>query len=299
MKRIFLLFNVLSLVGCVEHHITEKPANNLIDHGDYAIDTFFPSQVQDERVRFLIFHYTAVDDTESLRLLTQGKVSAHYLISSNPGKFNGKPVVLQLVPESKRAWHAGVSGWAVRNNINDTSIGIEIVNDGFHEHSSRRQWIPYHKEQMILAASLARDIIARYQIKPQNVLAHSDIAPLRKTDPGPQFPWKTMAQQGVGAWPDAETVTKYLQGKHRWSSGDVMIIQQALAAYGYTIPKTGKMNSETQRVISAFQMHFRPRNITGVADMETEAIARALVEKYCAQMPLLICCENLRYHYIA
>ncbi|MGL9774340.1 MAG: N-acetylmuramoyl-L-alanine amidase [Sodalis sp. (in: enterobacteria)] len=281
MKRIILLLSVLGLAGCVGHHVAEKPVTNVIDHGDYAVDTSFPSQEQDERVRFLIFHYTAADDKKSLRLLTHGSVSAHYLIPFNLEQFKGKPVVLQLVPENKRAWHAGVSGWGGRNNINDTSIGIEIVNDGFHETAAGRQWLPYHKEQMVLAARLARDTVARYQIKPQNVLAHSDIAPLRKTDPGPQFPWQAMAQQGIGAWPDAATVTKYLHGKHRWAAGDVAAIQQALAAYGYTIPQTGKMDPETRRVISAFRMHFRPSNITGVADMETEAIALALVEKYC------------------
>ncbi|MEN3258797.1 N-acetylmuramoyl-L-alanine amidase [Sodalis endosymbiont of Spalangia cameroni] len=280
MKKIILLLGVLGLAGCAGHQYAEKPATTLIDHGDYAVDTSYPSQSQDDRVRFLIFHYTAVDDNESLRLLTHGSVSAHYLIPSHPTEIHGKPVVLQLVPENKRAWHAGVSGWAGRNNINDTSIGIEIVNDGFHESPTGKQWIPYHKEQTALAARLARDIIARYQIKPQNVLAHSDIAPLRKTDPGPQFPWREMAQQGIGAWPDAATVDNYLQGKHRWSAGNVTLIQQALAAYGYTIPQTGTLDKETLRVISAFQMHFRPSNFTGVADKETEAIARALVEKY-------------------
>lgn len=133
MKRILLLLTVLGLSGCVEHRVAEKPVTNVIEHGDYAVDTSYPSQEQDERVRFLIFHYTAADDKESLRLLTRGSVSAHYLIPSHPTQINGKPVVLQLVPENKRAWHAGVSGWAGRNNINDTSIGIEIVNDGFHE----------------------------------------------------------------------------------------------------------------------------------------------------------------------
>ncbi|WP_406703180.1 N-acetylmuramoyl-L-alanine amidase [Sodalis sp.] len=281
MKKIILLLGMLGLTGCAGHQCAEKPVTTLIDHGDYAVDSSYPSQSQDHRIRFLIFHYTAVDDNESLQLLTHGHVSGHYLISSHPTKIHGKSAVLQLVPENKRAWHAGVSGWGGRNNINDTSIGIEIVNDGFHESPTGKQWIPYHKEQTVLAARLARDIIARYQIKPQNVLAHSDIAPLRKTDPGPQFPWREMAQQGIGAWPDVATVDNYLQGKHRWSAGNVTLIQQALAAYGYAIPQTGTLDKETLRIISAFQMHFRPSNFMGVADKETEAIARALVKKYC------------------
>ncbi|MGP4123169.1 MAG: N-acetylmuramoyl-L-alanine amidase [Sodalis sp. (in: enterobacteria)] len=94
-----------------------------------------------------MFHHTAVDDNESLRLLTHGGVNSHYLILSNPSKMRGKPAVLQLVPENKRAWHAGVSGWAGGNNINDMSIGIEIVNDGFHQGLARKQWMPYHKNK--------------------------------------------------------------------------------------------------------------------------------------------------------
>ncbi|UDG79915.1 N-acetylmuramoyl-L-alanine amidase [Candidatus Steffania adelgidicola] len=281
MKKIILLLITLGLTGCVGYQSETKADNSLIHYKDYVVNTSYSSQSQDERIRFLIFHYTAVNDKESLRLLTHGSVSAYYLIPSYPKQLNKKPVVLQLVPENKRAWHAGVSSWAGRNNINDTSLGIEIVNDGFHEGKTDRPlWIPYHKEQTVLATHLARDIIARYHIKPQNVLAHSDIAPLRKSDPGPLFPWKEMAQQGIGAWPDTVTVKKYLQGTHRWSPGDVAVIQQALAAYGYTIPQTGNKDKETCRVIRAFQMHFRPNNFTGVADKETEAIIQALLEKY-------------------
>ncbi|WP_044104662.1 N-acetylmuramoyl-L-alanine amidase [secondary endosymbiont of Ctenarytaina eucalypti] len=287
MKKTILLFGMLGLTGCAGPRYAEQSATTLIDHGDYTVDTSYPSQSQNERVRFLIFHYTAVDDNESLRLLTQGSVSAHYLVPTNHTEIRGKPVILQLVPENKRAWHAGVSSWAGRNNINDTSIGIEIVNDGFHEGPTGKQWITYHKKQTALAAALARDIIARYHIKPQNVLAHSDIAPLRKSDPGPRFPWYELAKRGVGAWPDDATLKKHLQRKHRCSSGSVALIQQALGTYGYTIPQTGTLDQETLRVISAFQMHFRPSNCTGAADKETEAIAKALVEKYCHSTGLL------------
>ncbi|MCR3755877.1 MAG: N-acetylmuramoyl-L-alanine amidase D [Sodalis sp. Psp] len=277
-----IILYTLWLTGCAEQQFSTKQKQNLVERGDYVVDVSHPSQAQHERIRFLIFHYTAVDNKESLRLLTQDKVSAHYLIPSYPAqRIRNKLVVLQLVPENKCAWHAGVSSWAGRNNINDTSIGIEIVNDGFHKNMLGKRWIPYHKEQKVLAIRLARDIISQYQIKPQNVLGHSDIAPLRKTDPGPLFPWRELAQQGIGAWPDTSTVEKYSHGVHRWSSGNVAVIQKALATYGYALPQTGVADEETRRVISAFQMHFRPTNFTGVADKETEAIAQALVEKYC------------------
>lgn len=284
MKKIISLLVTLWLTGCAKQQFSTKQDKILVEHKDYVVDVSHPSQAQNERIQFLIFHYTAVDDKESLYLLTQGKVSAHYLIPSYPmQQINNKLVVLQLVPENKCAWHAGMSGWAGRNNINDTSIGIEIVNEGFHENILENKWIPYHREQEVLAAHLARDIIAHYKIKPQNVLGHSDIAPLRKTDPGPLFPWRKLAQQGIGAWPDASTVKKYSQGAHRWSPGNIAIIQKALTAYGYTLPQTGMADKETRRVISAFQMHFRPTNFTGVADKETEAIVQALVEKYCSK----------------
>lgn len=280
MKDIILLLTIIWLSGCVNQQLTLKQDKILFKYKDYKIDTSHPAQGYNERVRFLVFHYTALDDNESLQLLTTSEVSAHYLIPSYSLHNKGKRVILQLVAENKRAWHAGISEWAGRTNLNDTSIGIEIVNNGFYEGLTGKIWSPYHKKQVLLLAHLARDIITRYQILPENVVGHSDIAPLRKYDPGPLFPWQWLAQQGIGAWPDTATVTKYLQGKHRWSAGNIVIIQRALANYGYTIPQTGEEDDNTRRVISAFQMHFRPSNINGVADKETEAIARALVEKY-------------------
>lgn len=127
---------------------------------------------------------------------------------------------------------------------------------------------------------LTKDIVERYGIDPTDVVAHSDIAPLRKSDPGPLFPWKRLAQLGVGAWPDDATVTKYIDGRNKQDSASVSIIQQALARYGYQIPQSGELDNETQQVIKAFQMHFRAQDFSGVPDVETEAIALALVEKY-------------------
>lgn len=278
MRKLLSTGLLLLLAGCSSSH-RDNP-HQLIDRGEYKADTSTPSIAQNERVRFLVLHYTATDDAESLRLLTQGDVSAHYLVKTYPESLNGKPVVLQLVPESQRAWHAGVSYWQGRNNLNDTSIGIEIVNRGFTERMLRREWYAYNESQIELIERLTKDIVERYNIDPANVVAHSDIAPLRKSDPGPLFPWKRLAEQGIGAWPDDATVNKYINGRNMSGMASVTIIQQALARYGYQIPQSGELDNETKQVIKAFQMHFRAQNFSGIPDVETEAIALALVEKY-------------------
>ncbi|CNL04297.1 N-acetylmuramoyl-L-alanine amidase [Yersinia enterocolitica] len=278
MRKLLSTGLLLLLAGCSSPH-RDNP-HQLIDRGEYKVDTSTPSIAQNERVRFLVLHYTATDDAESLRLLTQGDVSAHYLVKTHPESLDGKPVVLQLVPESQRAWHAGVSYWQGRNSLNDTSIGIEIVNRGFTERMLRREWYPYNESQIELIERLTKDIVERYNIDPANVVAHSDIAPLRKSDPGPLFPWKRLATQGIGAWPDDATVIKYIAGRNKHDMASVSIIQQTLARYGYQIPQSGELDNETRQVIKAFQMHFRAQDFSGIPDVETEAIALALVEKY-------------------
>nr|WP_049606673.1 N-acetylmuramoyl-L-alanine amidase [Yersinia mollaretii] len=278
MKSVLSAGLLLLLAGCSSTQ-SDKP-HKLIDRGEYKIDTNNPSVAQNDRVRFLVLHYTATDDAESLRLLTQGNVSAHYLVKTHPDTVEGKPVVLQLVPEEQRAWHAGVSDWQGRNSLNDTSIGIEIVNKGFTETMLGRTWYPYNESQIKLIERLTKDIVERYHIAPTDVVAHSDIAPLRKSDPGPLFPWKRLAEQGIGAWPDDATVAKYIDGREIHDTASVAIIQQALARYGYKIPQSGTLDDETRQVITAFQMHFRAQDFSGTPDVETEAIALALVEKY-------------------
>lgn len=278
MRKLLSAGLLLLLAGCSSSYRDNQ--HKLIDRGEYKVDSSMPSIAQNERVRFLVLHYTATDDAESLKILTQGEVSAHYLVKTHPDSFDGKPVVLQLVPESQRAWHAGVSSWHGRSSLNDTSIGIEIVNKGFTERMLSREWYPYNESQIKLIERLTKDIVERYNIDPTDVVAHSDIAPLRKSDPGPLFPWKRLAQLGVGAWPDDATITKYIDGRNKQDIASVSVIQQALARYGYQIPQSGELDDETLQVIKAFQMHFRAQDFSGVPDVETEAIALALVEKY-------------------
>ncbi|WP_145537420.1 N-acetylmuramoyl-L-alanine amidase [Yersinia alsatica] len=278
MRKLLSAGILLLLAGCSSSQRDNQ--HKLIDRGDYKVDTSMPSIAQNERVRFLVLHYTAIDDAESLKVLTQGQVSAHYLVKTHPDTLDGKPVVLQLVPESQRAWHAGVSNWHGRSSLNDTSIGIEIVNKGFTEKMLGREWYPYNESQIKLIERLTKDIVERYNIDPTDVVAHSDIAPLRKSDPGPLFPWQRLALLGIGAWPDDATVTKYIDGRDKRDMASVSVIQQALARYGYQIPQSGELDDETKQVIKAFQMHFRAQDFSGVPDVETEAIALALVEKY-------------------
>ncbi len=273
MKYLISLILFVLLAGC--------QTNTRFDERDeYIIDTSYSAKNFNERIRYLVFHYTAETDEDSLRVLTEGETSAHYLVRTHPNYIKQKPVVLQLVSENQRAWHAGNSGWEGKHNLNDSSIGIEIVNLGYAETEQGKNFYPYTPEQIDLVARLARDIISRYNIPPERVLGHSDIAPQRKSDPGSKFPWKALAAQGIGAWPDDETVNKYLAGRLPDSLVAVKSLQMALVQYGYQIPMHGELDRETKNVIIAFQMHFRPQNITGIPDAETEAIVLALIEKY-------------------
>ncbi|MFC0138719.1 N-acetylmuramoyl-L-alanine amidase [Erwinia mallotivora] len=266
----------MALTGCGSgSKVIEKRDGYFVIHNFNAVG-------QNERVRFLIFHYTALDDAKSLKILTQEDVSAHYLIQEHPEFKHGKPVILQLVDENKRAWHAGVSNWNGRSNLNDSSIGIEIVNQGYTDDlDGQRTWYPFNPQQIAAVAALAKDIIHRYQITPDNVLGHSDIAPLRKQDPGRLFPWKLLAAMGIGAWPDKAVVNGYLAGRAPGQPVEVKQLQALLKQYGYDqIPQDGILDDTTRKYFTAFQMHFRPTDISGNADAETEAIIRALIQKY-------------------
>lgn len=270
----------MALTGCAKEGTGSEEKTEQRD-GYYASHAF-KSIGQNERVRFLVLHYTALDDRQSLKTLTEGQVSAHYLIPEEPASKRGKPIILQLVDENQRAWHAGVSSWNGRVNLNDTSVGIEIVNPGFTENMlGQHTWYPYSEKQIVAISALAKDIIRRYQISPDNVIGHSDIAPLRKQDPGKLFPWARLATMGIGAWPDRSLVTQYIANRSPYAPADVSVIQALLKQYGYDqIPQNGILDENTRKTISAFQMHFRSDDIRGNADAETEAIARALVEKY-------------------
>ncbi len=273
MRRVFwLVAAALLLAGCAgEKGIVEKEG--------YQLDTRRQAQAAYPRIKVPVIHYTADDFDSSLATLTDKQVSSHYLVPAVPPRYNGKPRIWQLVPEQELAWHAGISAWRGATRLNDTSIGIELENRGWQKSAGVKYFAPFEPAQIQALIPLAKDIIARYHIKPENVVAHADIAPQRKDDPGPLFPWQQLAQQGIGAWPDAQRVNFYLAGRAPHTPVDTASLLELLARYGYDV-KPDMTPREQRRVIMAFQMHFRPTLYNGEADAETQAIAEALLEKY-------------------
>lgn len=267
-----LIALALLLTGCA----SEK---GVVDKAGYQLDTRHQAQAAYPRIKVLVIHYTADDFDASLATLTDKHVSSHYLIPARPPLHNGKPRIWQLVPEQDLAWHAGVSFWRGATRINDTSIGIELENRGWQKVAGSKRFTPFEPQQIAALVPLAKNIIDSYNILPQNVVAHSDIAPQRKDDPGPLFPWQALAQQGIGAWPDDDRVAFYLNGRDPATPVDQAQLLDLLSRYGYEV-KPEMTPAQKKRVIVAFQMHFRPARWDGVADAQSLAIAEALLEKY-------------------
>jgi N-acetylmuramoyl-L-alanine amidase len=218
----------------------------------------------------LVLHYTGMADAqEALQRLSgpASEVSAHYLIFED-----GK--VVQLVSESRRAWHAGVAAWAGERDVNSCSIGIEIANPG-HDFG-----YPDFPEQQIEAViALCRDILGRHSIRPDRVLAHSDVAPARKQDPGEKFPWRRLYAAGIGLWVDPAPVESGPMPVGN-TEADIGDLQGALASYGYGIDRTGHYDALTRDVVAAFQRHFRPERVDGLADASTiETLQRLTAAK--------------------
>lgn len=220
------------------------------------------------RPDMLILHYTGMPDAgQALEWLCNpaSEVSAHYVVFESGD-------VTQLVPETRRAWHAGVGRWGEDTDINSCSIGIEIANPG---HDGGLPGFPDAQIDRLIA--LTRDILARWPIPPERVLAHSDVAPGRKLDPGERFPWERLHRAGIGHW----TPPAPIGGAPLVSLGDqgpaVEAAQAMFARYGYVVPLSGVFDAETEAVVAAFQRHFRPARVDGVADASTIATLRALI----------------------
>lgn len=235
--------------------------------GGIKIDDSIQAESQDSRVTLIVLHYTAADTDTSLKILSQHKVSSHYLVTND-----ARPKVYQLVDESRRAWHAGISQWYGRTDINAASIGIEIVNAG----GSGTQWDTYSQAQTETVIKLVRDIQQRHNIKSYNIVGHSDIAPQRKVDPGPRFPWKQLADAGLGRWYDTERARDYERDFKTEGLPDIVWLQNRLARAGYDVPQSGRLDNETRNVVAAFQMHYRPTLYNGEPDAQTMAILKAL-----------------------
>lgn len=216
----------------------------------------------------LVLHYTGmVSGAAALERLCDpaSKVSSHYVVEED-----GR--IFRLVDEEMRAWHAGVSYWRRRETLNAHSIGIEIVNPG-HEIGYR----PFPKSQMKAVLDLCEDILSRHAIVPRDVVGHSDIAPLRKVDPGELFDWDWLAEHGIGVKPPKSKVHQGALLQLGDSGEDVFSLQNDLANYGYKMPLTGSFDGETAAVVRAFQRHFRPHDVSGVADAHTRDILQQLL----------------------
>jgi N-acetylmuramoyl-L-alanine amidase len=234
-----------------------------------SIDTSHKSIAQDSRVQFLILHYTQEDFPTALKLLTEGDVSSHYLVNDNP------PTIYRLVDEDRRAYHAGVSYWKGATQLNASSIGIEIVNRGYDDTPAGRVWHDYPQQQIDAVIALIRQVVKVHGIKPERILGHSDIAPGRKVDPGPKFPWKQLADAGLIPWPDANLVAMR-KAAFEQQLPDVAWFQQKLALHGYAVPLNGELDQRTQDTVSAFQMRYRQARFDGIPDAETAAMLDAL-----------------------
>lgn len=219
----------------------------------------------DGRIKYLILHYTGMaSGQEALDRLCdeEAAVSAHYLIEENGEVFS-------LVDENMRAWHAGVSKWEDDENINDLSIGIEIVNSGHPYPGYESIYSPFPKVQMDAVIRLAAEIVERHNIKPYYVLGHSDVAWRRKIDPGELFDWQRLFENGVGCWSELPVDTNE-------SDGDVIGFMKKMSIYGYDVEGGAENPAD---IITAFQRHYRPNNIDGRLDLQTVRMLDELLDQ--------------------
>jgi len=221
----------------------------------------------DEPIDTLILHYTGMQTArEAIDRLCDpdAKVSSHYVVDEDG-------TVLRLVPEDRRAWHAGVSFWRGHGVLNGRSIGIEIVNPG-HEWGYR----DFPALQMAAVCDLCLAILSRHRIPARNVVAHSDVAPDRKEDPGEKFDWEGLARNGVGLWPIG--VLDLGPGGVVREAGGLRPVRAALAQIGYGVAPEGALDPALSTVLRAFQRHWRQEAVTGQADAGTVARLRAMAE---------------------
>ena len=244
----------LPLVGCRSASVT--PASSGLD---------WVSHERTRPVTHLIVHHTAADLPTSLRILSGGdparRVSAHYLVTDEP-----EPRVVALVPEARVAYHAGASHWRGVDSLNEVSIGIEVVHpDG--------DLSPYRDAQMTAVGKLLRELADRHGVDGSRILAHSDVSPGRKHDPGRFFPWERLHREfGVGAWPDPAKVAAYRDGGPPPAPRHLAALLRLL---GYRVTDDP---SSLRAALTAFQRHWRPDKVDGEADRETVARLRALLD---------------------
>ena len=285
-KNIFLALAcalTLPLTGCVTTHNTQ-----IANSESFIIDSeTYQATGKSERIKSIVLHYTVSNNARSINTLTTGQVSAHYLILDHDDN-----KIYNLVPENERAWHAGDGGFAGRTILNDTSIGIEIVNSGIKpeyqnalkngnlEYHPYEHYVEFDELQIKKVAQLVQDLAARYNISPKNIIGHADMAPSRKIDPGAKFPWQRLYKEyGIGAWYD-EFDKQFFMHQDAFAAATIPEIKQAFRDYGYQINDSAEWDKASRNVVYAFQLHFRPQQPTGELDLETYAILKALNKKY-------------------
>ncbi|MBS0393262.1 MAG: N-acetylmuramoyl-L-alanine amidase [Proteobacteria bacterium] len=228
------------------------------------IDTRYSAVSQDSRVRFIIVHFTQMDEAGSLHRLTREEVSSHYLVGREP------PTIWRLVPEERRAWHAGPSYWRGATALNASSVGIEIVNLGNGDVAGA-PYQAFPEAQIEAVVALVRAVAKRHGVAPDRILGHAEVQPQTRNDPGPRFPWRRLAEAGLIPWPDAAQVAA-AAGHWRAALPSAAWWQERLAAHGYQVPRSGELDGETRRVLAVFQMRYRPERYDGEPDAETAAL---------------------------
>ena len=238
---------------------------------------------KNERIQFIVVHYTAIDNAASIKELTTNKVSSHFLVLDEDDN-----KIYNLVPLEQRAWHAGASAFRGRTNINDTSVGIEIVSDGIakefisdpNPYHPYDHYVDYKPIQIEKVAQIIKYVAEKYNVPARNIIAHSDIAPSRKKDPGAKFPWKELYDKyNIGAWYD-EADKQTFMDEEKFKATSIREIKDELRKYGYEINRLDEWDKGSKDVVYAFQLHFNPKNATGEMDLETFAILKALNKKY-------------------
>lgn len=243
----------------------------LPDHpgAEVRVSPNFGPRRDGKRADAVIVHYTGMDTgraAEAWLCNPESEVSAHYLVHEDGS-------IVQMVREADRAWHAGAGSWHGETDMNSRSVGIEIVNPGHF-----LGYPEFAERQIEAVIGLCRGIGLRHGVAPERVLAHSDIAPARKADPGEKFPWRRLAESGVGHFTRPVPVRDgrvLAQG----SVGEaVERLQSMLALYGYGVEISGKFDDMTRLAVAAFQRHFRPSLVDGAADESTVETLHVLLE---------------------
>mgnify|MGYP000070402536 CR=1 FL=1 len=234
---------------------------------------FNPKKRPSKQIKFIIFHYTGMkSESNALKRLTdiQSEVSCHYLI-----KNNGE--IVKIVPDLYIAWHAGESSWKNYKSLNQNSIGIEITNPG-HEYGYKN----FTQKQITTLVKLSKFLIKKYKINPKNILGHSDIAVLRKKDPGEKFPWEYLAKNKIGIWHTLNKQDLLKNRKLKISKVEENIFFRNLFKIGYskTFPKNIGRNKYLIELIKSFQRRFRQELVDGKIDQESLLINKSLIKAY-------------------